>query len=360
MSDEKAVPTLIHRIEDFPIPPETLDLLTATPDQLFHFGLPPRPALREEPELYAVWRSFFVPRPIFVPAEVKEIIDVFAPLVRQTPSGAAIFITGETRYETSRNWCGAYIEANDNKVLVQVSGRWAVARPSPPLGAPPPQDQPVVYACSTWVGLDGQRRYLDSSLPQIGTWQSVTVPPNGATTVDTYAWVQWWAKDSPVDGQSIAPLQILSVPVRPFDQVVCMVRVWEPSVAAVYVKNLRTNLLAHFRIRAPTVILKGGHPHRYTISGATAEWIMERPTHLGTEEPYDLADFGSVELLHCHGVEADPTLQGWPWVVGTPQVLRGARFIRMYDTPGNRTVFISMPQRTGDASVRVTYGGFPG
>ena len=163
----------------------------------------------------------------------------------------------------------------------------------------------------------------------------------------------------PVDGQNIAPLQILSVPVRPLDQVVCMVRVWEPSVAAVYVKNLRTNLLAHFRIRAPTVIIDG-HPHRYTISGATAEWIMERPTHLGTEEPYDLADFGSVELLHCHGVEADPTLQGWPWVVGTPQVLRGARFIRMYDTRGNRTVFISMPQRTGDTSVRVNYGGFPG
>jgi hypothetical protein len=359
MSDDQAVVTLLDRIEDFPIPPETLNLLTATPEQLLHFGLPPRPSARAEPELYAVWRSFFVPRPIFVPAQVSPILDVFTPLVRETPGGTAIFVTPETRFETSRNWCGAYIEANDNKVLVQVSGRWTVPRPSPPLGAGPPQDKPVVYACSVWVGLDGQRRYLDSSLPQIGTWQSVAVAPGGSTTVDTYAWVQWWAKDSPVDGESIAPLRINSVPVRPGDQVVCMVRVWGPSVAAVYVKNLRTNLLAHFRIRAPTVILDGGHRHRYTISGATAEWVMERPTQLGTKTPFDLADYGSVELLHCNGVEANPTLPQWPWVVGTAQVLRGARFIRMYDTPGNRTAFISMPQRTGDTSVRVTYGGFP-
>lgn len=358
MSDD--VGTLLDRIEDFPIPPERLDLSTATPEQLFHFGLPPRPSVREAAELYAVWRSFFVPRPVFVPAEVSEIIEVFSPLVRQSPGGPAIFVAPGSRYETSRNWCGAYIEANDNKSLLQVSGRWTVPRPSPPLGAEPPQDEPVVYACSTWVGLDGQRRYLDSSLPQIGTWQSVTVAPNGITATDTYAWVQWWAKDSPIDGQSIAPLRILSVPVQPGEQVVCMVRVWGPSVAAVYVKNLRTNLLAHFRIRAPAVMLDGGHPHRYTISGATAEWIMERPTHLGSETPFDLADYGAVELLHCQGVEADPTLQGWPWVVGTAQLLRGARFIRMYDTPGNRVAFISMPQRIGDTSVRVTYGGFPG
>jgi hypothetical protein len=360
MSHDNRVATLLDRIEDFPIPPETLDLLTATPEQLRHFGLPPRPSLREEAELYAVWRSFFVPRPTFVAADVKEIINPFTPMVRQTPGGPAIFITPETRYETSRNWCGTYIEANDNKVLVQVSGRWTVARPSPPLGAPPPQDQPVVYACSTWVGLDGQRRYLDSSLPQIGTWQSVTVAPNGPPSVETYAWVQWWAKDASDNIQNIAPLEILSVPVQPGDQVLCMVRVWESSVAAVYVKNLRTNLLAHFRIRAPTVTLHGGHVHRYKISGATAEWIMERPTHLGTTMPYDLADYSSVDLLHCHGAEADPALPQWPWVVGTAQVLRGARFIRMYDTPGNRTAFISMPRRTGDTSVRVTYGGFPG
>ncbi len=207
-----------------------------------------------------------------------------------------------------------------------------VPRPSPPLGAEPASGESTVYACSTWVGLDGQRRYLDSSLPQIGTWQAITVAENGSTAVETYAWVQWWAKDAPDDIQDITPLRIDSVPVRPGDQVACMVRVWEPSVAAVYVKNLRTNLLAHFRIRAPTVTLDGGHRHRYTISGATAEWIMERPTHLGTQMPYDLADYGSTELLHCYAAEANPTTPSWPWVVGTGQVLRGARFIRMYDS----------------------------
>ena len=183
---------------------------------------------------------------------------------------------------------------------------------------------------------------------------------NGSTEIETYAWVQWWAKDAPDGLQSNAPARIKGVPVRPGDRVVCMVRVWEPSAAVVYVKNLRTNLLAHFRIDAPIVALPGGTPHRYTISGATAEWIMERPTRLGTDTPFDLADYGSTELLHCHAVAANPMLPNWPWVVGESQILRGARFIRMYDTPGNRTEFISMAQRTSDTSVLVTYGGFPG
>src|SRR3954447_8840161 len=100
MSDDQAIVTLLDRIEDFPIPPEILDLLTATPEQLQHFGLPPRPSAMEEPELYAVWRSFFVPRPIFVTAQVSPILDIFTPLVRETPGGAAIFIIPETRYET--------------------------------------------------------------------------------------------------------------------------------------------------------------------------------------------------------------------------------------------------------------------
>ena len=130
--------SLIERAEEFPIPPENLDLLTATPEQLHHYGLPPRPSAKNEPQLFAVWRSFFVPRPTFVRAHLSPIhADQFRPLVRETPGGAAIFVNSATRYETSRNWCGAYIEANDDKVLVQVSGRWTVPRPSPPLGAEP-------------------------------------------------------------------------------------------------------------------------------------------------------------------------------------------------------------------------------
>ena len=55
------------------------------------------------------------------------------------------------------------------------------------------------------------------------------------------------------------------------------------------------------------------------------------------------------------------TMPNWPWVVGTNQTFKGARFIQMYDLLKNpwRTAFISMPKRKDDTAVRVKYGGFP-
>jgi len=340
--------TLVDRVEDFDIPPENLDLLTATPEELRPYGVHHSPNSELQPQLYEVWSTFFVPRPIFVPAEITVIPDRFRPV---TEASVPISVQ-TTRYETSRNWCGAYIEPNYDRVFIQVSGRWFVPTPSPP-----PNADPQVYACSTWVGLDGQRRYIDSSLPQIGTWQAGTLAAGGARAVETYAWFQWWARNS----AGTAPARIWSVPVDPGDEVACMVRVWQSRVAAVYIRNRSTNRLAHFRVSAPTVILPGGHLHQFTISGATAEWIMERPTHLGSDELYHLADYGRADLRQLHAVEADPTVPNWPWVVGTNQVLKGARLIRMYDRlkDPTRTAFISMPGKESDTLVRVSYGGFP-
>src|SRR5262249_55774606 len=133
-----------------------------------------------------------------------------------------------------------------------------------------------------------------------------------------------------------------------------MVRVWRPSVALVYLKNLRTNRLAHFRIHAPVV-----NGHRFTISGATAEWVMERPRKVKRVDFFPLSDYGSVEIVQSHASEAHP---GVAWTaVGADEVLEGARFIRMYDrlSDPQRTAYISMPQRRGDTAVRISYGGFP-
>jgi hypothetical protein len=345
MEAKKDVPTLLDRIEEFPTPPVNLDLLKATPDELAEYGLSPRPDPEREPELYEVWASLFVPRPLFVAAEVALINEIFRTEPRQTSVPSAVAVSATTRYETSRNWCGAYIEPSDANMVVQVSGRWAVPDPSPPQGA-----QPDKYACSTWVGLDGQRLYIDSSLPQIGTWQAVTLAANDSISPpETYVWFQWWARHYPDN----RPGQIKGVPVETGDEVVCMVRVWQPSVAVVYVKNVSTNRLAHFRIHAP--VLDG---HRFTISGATAEWIMERPKQLKSNDFFPLADYHHVEILQCSAVEAHP---GAAWTaVGTEEVLEGARFIRMYDRLSDpwRTAFISMPERRSDSAVRISYGGF--
>jgi len=221
-----------------------------------------------------------------------------------------------------------------------------------PANVAPQDNGKVVYASSAWVGFDGQRRYRDSSLPQIGTWQAITLFADGSSNIETFAWFQWWARNYSAN----APGIITSVQVAPGDEVICMVRVWSPSIAVVYIRNLTTGRLAHFRLRAPIV-----NGHQFTISGATAEWIVERPTRLDNGELYDLADYRSIELLQYHAAEADPTLPNWPWVVGTNQTLKGARLIRMYDVLRNptRTAFISMPQKETDSSARVSYGGFP-
>jgi hypothetical protein len=351
--------TLLTRIKVFPIPPKELDLLEATPAELREYGLPPRPSPESEPDLFAVWEEFFVPRPIFVETKVALVLDEFRPQIRETVAAAAA-VSPTTRYETSRNWSGAYIEPNHAKVFVQLSGRWKVPTPAVPAGAEPPPQGSVVYACSTWIGLDGQRRYIDSSLPQVGTWQAVALASDGTeASPETYAWFQWWARNYAGN----APGKITSVPVNPGDEVACMVRVWLPSVAVIYFKNLTTNVFSvPFLVSAPIVTLRGGHQHQFTISGATAEWVIERPTRLDNGELYDLADYDHAEIRHCHAAEADPTMPNWPWVVGTNEILKGARFIRMYDflNDPRRTTFTSMPRREDDTAVCVKYGGFSG
>jgi hypothetical protein len=80
-----------------------------------------------------------------------------------------------TRYETSPNWSGAYITPKRSRMFTEVHGSWQVPTPSPPVdgkGSPPADGD---YRSSAWIGLDGQRRYLNSSLPQIGTSQFVKV-----------------------------------------------------------------------------------------------------------------------------------------------------------------------------------------
>ena len=346
MKDELRQLSAFDRIEDFPNPPEDLDLLTATQGQLIFYGIPPRPDPDREHELYSVWSSFFSPRPTFLQEKVKTQSREFRVQTRES-APAAIDVSGATRYESSRNWCGTYIEPNDYKVFVQVSGFWTVPKP-----APPPNAEPGDYTCSAWVGLDGQRRYFDSSLPQIGTWQKVTLLDDGTTEFETFAWFQWWAKDYPNN----RPYPIQHFPLSIGDRVGCIVRAWDRSAAYVAILNFNTGLFFRKKIQAPVVRF-----HTPKISGATAEWIMERPAILHhPHQLYPLADYGRMEFSGCYAAEANPALPNWPQVVGTSQKLDGERLIRMYDVlPNpNRTRFISMAQKTSKTSAVVSYGGF--
>ena len=92
--------SLLDRVKDFDIPPESLDLLTAPEEQLRQYGVPPRPDPELQQERYRVWLSFFVPRPTFVSADITIIPDRFrsvtVPGVRQVTTLVALLaiITG--------------------------------------------------------------------------------------------------------------------------------------------------------------------------------------------------------------------------------------------------------------------------
>jgi hypothetical protein len=339
---------LLSRIKLFPIPPKDFDPMRVSDKELWEFGIAPRPDREREAALYDVWFGFFGTEPEFVLADIEIKDKEFQPATRKT----RVAHFSSSRFETSKNWCGAFIEPTHGRTFVQVSGRWVVPNPRVP-----PNGAPDVYACSTWIGLDGQRRYLDSSLPQIGTWQAITLANNGTTTIETYAWFQWWARNLP----GTQPGVIKSVPITPADPVRCMVKVWEPHLAIFYIRNDRTHQVSIFGVQAPVIDLGNGHLHQYRISGATAEWIMERPTPL--DRPHDLyalANYGHTDVLDCHASEVDQMLPGWQWLPGRDRVLRGERLIRMSDTLHGpmRLVLNSMPHRQDATSMRATYGGF--
>jgi hypothetical protein len=93
------------------------------------------------------------------------------------------------------------------------------------------------------------------------------------------------------------------------------------------------------------------------ISGATAEWIVERP--MVPHETYfsNLPLYYPMEFHHCVALEAD-AINLFFLPSALPQVLQGERLIRMYDFDHakRRTKFISMPHKVDNRKIGLHYG----
>ncbi|HSU04554.1 MAG TPA: G1 family glutamic endopeptidase [Acetobacteraceae bacterium] len=229
-----------------------------------------------------------------------------------------------TRWETSRNWSGASILPRNGNTFTEVAGGWTV--PQVPADAQPFQSS------SIWVGLDGQRRYFNSSLPQIGTTQEFNVTTNG---IEYYAMYQWWAR-----GQVHAkPHKIRDITLTAGDSVFCNVQVVDKTHAIVSIVKFGTpNQFWSKILRAPKIA--GSRPQ---ISGATAEWIVERPTLPDSDELLNLIHYGTVDFTACVAVTSHlPDFSPTEY-----QSLDGAQFKRMVeplDGP-TRIVRLSEPRR---------------
>jgi hypothetical protein len=347
----EVIEDLKERFKGFPVPQPPFSPATATPEQLTQYGLPPRPNPSTPALLRQVWDRGFG-----APLTLREF-ELDARAVRETvyrpQTREAIALTGEeTRFETSANWSGAYITANRGKQFLQIWGLWTIPGnlklPPPPYRGPPGID----YICSNWIGLDGQRFYLDSSLPQIGT--ACQLQPDGTTTAQ--AWTQWWARYS----NSNVPVP-LNLAVAPGNLVLSVLTAMDPRTVILVMVNLTTLEAKAVEATPPTVKLPDGNMATPEIAGATAEWIVERPAIPNEPVRDNFPDYGQTEFDFCVAVEGD-SVNILSLFTGAPQVLQGERLIRMFDVLQNpqRTAFISMPRKLDNTSVRLRYGGFPG
>jgi hypothetical protein len=338
----------------FPFPPPDFDPLQVSPADLGKYGLPQGPDGDKQPELRKAWLRLFAKPFTFVPPKLK--LDPFALL--QVPRIRQI-LPNKTRFEYSSNWCGASIVPNGGQQFVLMFGEWTV--PTPELPPPPeqgPQGQTNEYHCVAWIGFDGNRRYLDSTLPQIGTEQILTVDANGTKTRQYSAWFQWWARNQVI----ITKKTLTNITVDAGVSVMAMVWVIDPHyVVMVFRTFAPLNQITIFVEQSPEVWLTPANTAkiRPAISGATAEWILERPQTFDlTNAKLELfAKYNPVRFQHC--------VAGTAQAAGLPtseETLMGPRFFRLFEVPKTlrpRTRLISMPTRISTSSIEVRYGGFP-
>ena len=247
LSDE-TIADLQKRFRGFPVPDGLFDPSTASPALLREYGLPPRPDPNSQPQLRQVWDRGFG-----APLRLKEF-QFDAGLVEATTyrlhfRQAHELPFAETRFETSLNWSGAYITANRDRQFLQIWGVWRV--PDNLRLPPAPFQGPIGidYMCSNWIGLDGQRLYFDSSLPQIGT--SSTLPAGGGPTT-AQAWTQWWAR-----GNMYAVPVPLGLGVAPGNQVLSVLTAWDPQTVILVMVNLSTMQAQAVEATAPPVQVNG-------------------------------------------------------------------------------------------------------
>ncbi len=313
-------------------------------------NIPPEPDPDLYPDLHAAWSRMFK-------TEFVWVAPVFAPIVERllrVPQVASLTLSN-TRIEPSSNWCGPEIAAHGGEQFVQIYGEWTI----PTLALPPPPDRgsgagPHRYKSTAWVALDGDRRYLNSSLPQVGTGHDLIDGAMGQTT-DYYAWVQWWARDQ----VSLHYRRITSITIQPGLRVMGLVWAFNATEVFVYFRNFAPlNQMVGFTEAAPQVQRTPTLTLTPTISGATAEWIVERPTvlQLDATQLELFPSYSPIEFCQC--VAGTAPASGLPT---GQQTIATPRWKRMYQVPADgppRTQIISMARRVSDTAFCAHYGGF--
>lgn len=326
-----------HAPLDYTVLPESFDALTASDDDLRGLGLPPVLATESNQRAVAFRRAFLLPAPGELPLRLLSApkLPPTLPSIRAFPSAAI----ASRPAQKSLNWSGGYLAPREGRSFVSVMGRWKV-----PSVSPPPGGAAQEYRSSTWIGLDGQKFYLDSSLPQIGTSQRWMPGPPGEARYA--AWFQWWAR-----GQEATEIERpLDLPVAAGDEISAIITVLDETTVCCNLKNVTQGIiLKAFEAIAPVPC---------HISGATVEWVMERPSPLSSvgSDPYRLPVYTPFAFSDCLAESIAPGNDAL-----RDHDLERARTMRMYEITANptsvRTISVANRVRKPIQKIELTYTG---
>jgi hypothetical protein len=343
----------LGRTHGFPLPdPPCSDPSQWDPYELMYHGLPLRPDPDGDPGLFRAWMNIFGRELRFLKYSGREMdlnrlrTDVDIPT---TSSGPLVFSAGH--FGTSPNWSGAYLDATSGGSFRQIYGQWKV----PDLSRPADGDAKE-YECATWIGLDGQRRYPYSTLPQLGTLQKLQKLSGDRDDTVVRAWTQWWV----VNDRDTLPVEILRFPIKAGDTIAAVLTVLGEHAVLCNLINQSNDPPDMVAVHVTAPLLKQAHRRkdgsrpRCAMVGATAEWVLERPAVI--TDPNQLQGFPNYKttaFTSCLAVEAT-VADAAP----IERNLAAARFIRMYEVSVDqkRIAFISMPTRDGETAVTLTHG----
>jgi hypothetical protein len=270
--------------------PDLLDPKLGVGDFL-RLGLPPRPT---DPAALRLWREMIPPGLEIVPPFPEGTTGRY--MFRDMAVGVARLAADEGdddsaaasagaisrgRLGSSRNWSGAAIFANRGDRFNQVIASWIVPEVRDGNGDGP-------WVCSTWIGIDGLRRWM-KSMPQMGTTQVVgdtgERDPNTGNKLPTYfAWWQWWLRGRTIQAPVVFPP---TVTIAPGKKVYCCVTLLPPDQPSPGDRHNVQFFLQVDGVGSPVMVEPpptndpaNDDRRRVPASGASAEWILERPTAL--------------------------------------------------------------------------------
>jgi len=261
----------------FPRPEPGFSTLSASPEALARYGVPPRPDADANPVAFRRWHGLYGRITEFVDPQLKA-----RPRLRHsTLVGASE--TLEEGTSTTGNWAGHVLVAAKGHTFTGVGGMWVVPSASQPHGGPFAGGEKIGstflgdinrWESSAWVGIDGADTIdgvTSKEIFQAGTEHDLfEFEGFGADTWKAvrYMWTEWYPQPGAiVGGVSVSPGDLVSVEMR------ILQRLPNVSVGTASLLNLTSGAFAPVFMFGPGTV----NPKGPSFIGDSAEWIVETP-----------------------------------------------------------------------------------